>query len=58
MEVKKVNIRRNTVLMLYPSAIEVEQKCDVNSFWKREWKRIKDDINDFKTYLEYVFKAN
>ena len=46
------------ILMLYPSIMEIEQKCDVNSFWKNEWKRVKEDISDFKAYLEYIFQAN
>lgn len=50
-----MNIRKNNILMLYPSILEIEQKSDENSFWKREWKRVKNDISDFKAFLEYIF---
>lgn len=47
---------KKNVLMLYPSVMEIEQKCNVNSFWKSEWKRIKDEISDFKAFIEYIFE--
>ena len=47
---------KKNVLMLYPSVMAIEQKCDVNSFWKSEWKRIKDEISDFKAFIEYIFE--
>ena len=51
------------ILMLYPSIMEIEQKCEMNSFWKNsfwknEWKRVKEDINDFKIFIEYIFTDN
>ena len=51
-------MKKNKMLMLYPSIIEIEQKCDVNPFWKNEWKRVKEDISDFKALLEYIFQMN
>ena len=30
----------------------------MKEFWKNEWKRVKEDISDFKAYLEYIFQAN
>ena len=56
MEVGKVIFKKSNVLMLYPSVMEIEQKSDVNSFWKSEWKRVKEDISDFKAFLEYIFE--
>lgn len=53
---RKVNLRKSRILMLYPSILEIEQKCECNSFWKKEWKRVKDDISNFKSYIEYIFK--
>lgn len=50
-------MKSEKVLMLYPSIMEIEQKCDVNSFWQNEWKRVKGDIKDFKSYLEYIFQV-
>lgn len=47
--------RKSDILMLYPSVMEIEQKSDMNSFWKSEWKRVKEDISDFKALLEYIF---
>ncbi len=47
---------KKNVLMLYPSIMEIEQKCDTNSFWKSEWKRVKEEISDFKAFLEYIFE--
>ena len=46
------------ILMLYPSIMEIEQKCEMNSFWKNEWKRVKEDISDFKIFIEYIFTDN
>ncbi len=51
-------MKNGKLLMLYPSIMEIEQKCDVNSFWKSEWKRVKEDISDFKAFLEYIFEMN
>lgn len=48
-------MKKSKLLMLYPSIMEIEEKSDVNSFWKSEWKRVKDDIMDFKIFLEYIF---
>ncbi len=50
-------MRSGKVLMLYPSVMEIEEKSEVNSFWKSEWKRIKEDIRDFKLFLEYIFEV-
>ena len=49
-------MKNGNVLMLYPSVMEIEQKCEENSFWKGEWKRVKEDISDFKALLEYIFQ--
>lgn len=49
-------MKKNKVLMLYPSIMEIEQKSDMNSFWRGEWKRVKEDISDFKALLEYIFQ--
>lgn len=51
-------MKNSKILMLYPSIMEIEQKCDVNSFWRGEWKRVKEDISDFKALLEYIFQMN
>ncbi len=51
-----MKVKKNNVLMLYPSVMEIEQKSDMNSFWKAEWKRVKEDIGDFKAFLEYIFE--
>lgn len=51
-------MKNGKLLMLYPSVMEIEQKSDVNSFWKSEWKRVKEDISDFKAFLEYIFEMN
>lgn len=51
-----INKRRST-LMLYPSIMEIEQKSDMNSFWKSEWKRVKEEIGEFKAFLEYFFET-
>lgn len=51
-------MKNGKILMLYPSIMEIEQKCEVNSFWKNEWKRVKEDIGDFKTFIEYIFNMN
>ena len=48
--------KKSNILTLYPSVMEIEQKSDVNSFWKGEWKRVKEDISDFKAFLEYIFE--
>ncbi len=50
-------MKSGKVLMLYPSVMEIEEKSEVNSFWKSEWKRIKEDIRDFKLFLEYIFEV-
>ncbi len=50
-------MRSGKVLMLYPSVMEIEEKSEVNSFWRSEWKRIKEDIRDFKLFLEYIFEV-
>ncbi len=50
-------LKNKKMLMLYPSIMEIEQKCDVNSFWKSEWKRVKEDIKEFKTFIEYLFET-
>ena len=47
---------KKNILMLYPSVMEIEQKSDMNSFWRSEWKRVKDEISDFKALLEYIFE--
>ena len=47
---------KKSILMLYPSVMEIEQKSDMNSFWRSEWKRIKEEISDFKAFLEYIFE--
>lgn len=49
--------KRSELLMLYPSVMEIEQKSNMNSFWKSEWKRVKEDISDFKAFLEYIFET-
>lgn len=51
-------MKKSNILMLYPSIMEIEQKSDVNSFWRSEWKRVKEDISDFKALLEYIFQMN
>lgn len=51
-------MKNGKILMLYPSIMEIEQKCEVNSFWKKEWKRVKEDISDFKTFIEYIFQVD
>ncbi len=51
-------MKKNKVLMLYPSIMEIEQKSDMNSFWRGEWKRVKEDISDFKALLEYIFQIS
>ena len=51
-------MKKANILMLYPSIMEIEQKSDVNSFWRSEWKRVKEDISDFKALLEYIFQMN
>ncbi len=50
-------MRSGKVLMLYPSVMEIEEKSEVNSFWRSEWKRIKEDIRDIKLFLEYIFEV-
>lgn len=47
---------KKSILMLYPSVMEIEQKSDMNSFWRSEWKRVKEEISDFKAFLEYIFE--
>ena len=49
--------KKSKLLMLYPSVMEIEQKSEVNSFWKSEWKRVKEDISEFKAFIEYVFET-
>ena len=51
-------MKKNKILMLYPSIMEIEQKSDMNSFWSSEWKRVKADISDFKALLEYIFQIS
>ena len=51
-------MKKNKILMLYQRIMEIEQKSDMNSFWRSEWKRVKEDISDFKALLEYIFQAN
>jgi len=51
-----VNFRKNDFLMLNPSAFEIEQKCDMNSFWRGEWKRVKNDIKNFKSFMKHIFE--
>ena len=51
-------MKKNKILMLYPSIMEIEQKSDMNSFWRGEWKRVKEDISDFKALLEYIFQIS
>ena len=51
-----MKIKRNNVLMLYPSVMEIEQKSDMNPFWKAEWERVKADIGDFKAFIEYIYE--
>lgn len=41
-------------LMLYPSVMEIEEKSDMNKFWKMEWKRVKEEISNFKAFVQYV----
>lgn len=52
-----MKIKKNSMLMLYPSVMEIEQKSEMNSFWRAEWKRVKEDICDFRAFLEYVFET-
>ena len=47
---------KKSILMLYPSVMEIEQKSDMNSFWRSEWKSVKAEISDFKAFLEYIFE--
>ena len=52
LEEKGKNMKKN-ILMLYPSVMEIEQKSDMNSFWRSEWKRVKEEISDLEQLLAY-----
>ena len=59
-------MKKNKILMLYPSIMEIEQKSDMNSFWRSEWKRVKEDILYFDSLVScfeyngkfYIFDRN